>query len=245
MAIARPSPGPVSSPFGWRQVGMEKPSYHGGIDFVGAVGSPVRAVKDGYVYVAAPDGMYNRYGNIVVIRHDDATEAPYSLYAHMNSLKTSKGKRVKAGQLIGTMGHTAKDKANPSHTVRTHLHFELLKAFPAPPDVGRIDPTPFLNPTGSFYPVPAPIPPSATPVASTTSYGAPYQYTDYSYGQGPLRGLPLQNVKWTSTVPRPFATAPGAGLSDMDADTKTGLFAALLLATPILLTGIFGRKRYT
>lgn len=268
MAITRPSPGPVSSPFGWRRVGSEKSSYHGGIDFVGAVGSPVRAVKDGYVYVAAPDGTYNRYGNLVVIRHDDATEAPYSLYAHLNSINTRKGKRVKAGQRIGTMGHTAKDRANPSHTVRTHLHFELLKAFPTPPDVGRIDPTPFLDPTSGFYPVPAPTPPSPTPVASTTSYGVPYQYTDYSYGQGPLRGLhglgvepcvfypkcgpnagkpvpcgEMASVCWTNNTPRPFVSAPGTGLSNTEPVVKAVTTLGLILMAPIALSWLFRDSR--
>jgi murein DD-endopeptidase MepM/ murein hydrolase activator NlpD len=96
------------------------------------------------VIVSAPNGTYNRYGNLVVIKHDDASEAPYSLYAHLSERKVSKGRRVRAGQIIGKMGNLAATAAEPSKMVRTHLHFELLKHFPAPPDADRIDPTPYL-----------------------------------------------------------------------------------------------------
>jgi len=225
MAIVRPSPGPISGQgsFGWRKIGTEAPTYHGGIDFVGAIGSPVRSVKAGVVHTAAPNGTYNRYGNLVVIKHDDPTEAPFSLYAHMNELKVRKGQRVRAGQLIGTMGNTSADNVNPNHKVGTHLHFELLKAFPAQPDVGRIDPTPHLSAT--FTPVASPM----TPAASVPSpyYGmGPTQYTDYSYGQGPLRGL--GSVRWTSNTPWPFATAPGAGFADLGDSLQTAVGGLLL-----------------
>lgn len=213
--LVRPSPGPVSSAgsFGWRQLPNEKPTYHGGIDFVGALGSPIRAVKDGTVFVAAPNGTYNRYGNLVVIKHNDPSEAPFSLYAHMNSLRVRKGQKVRAGQLVGTMGNTSADRCSgqlgcdPNHKVATHLHFELLKAFPAMPDVGRIDPTAYLSP-GLQQPV-ATTPKMVFAASSPALYPAvqgPIQYPSYS---GPLAGL--GSVRWTTTVPRPFATAPGAG----------------------------------
>jgi hypothetical protein len=224
MAIVRPSYGPIAGQgtFGWRQLSKEAPTYHGGVDFVGGIGSPIRAVKAGVVYVAAPNGTYNRYGNLVVIKHDDPTEAPFSLYAHMNSLKVRKGQRVRAGQLIGTMGNTSGDRVDPNHKVATHLHFELLKAFPAPPDTGRVDPTPFLNPTSTFYPVPS-VTPAATSTPLTQGQG-PLLYSDYSYGQGPLRGL--DSVRWTSNTPWPFATAPGAGFAEIPVGVKlAGLVA--------------------
>lgn len=220
--LVRPSPGPISSAgaFGWRQLPGEGKTYHGGIDFVGALGSPVRAVKNGTVYVAAPNGTYNRYGNLVVVKHDDPTEAPYSLYAHLNSIAVRRGQRVVAGQRIGSMGNTSADRCDsgrtncdPNHKVATHLHFELLRAFPAQPDVGRIDPTAYLSPG-----LRSPTGPERAPVYSSPS-------PTYAQGQGPLL-FPaysgpmagLGNIRWTSTRPRPFATAPGAGLgADMPA----------------------------
>jgi hypothetical protein len=245
MAIVRPSYGPISGAgsFGWRKIGTEPPTYHGGVDFVGGIGSPIRAVKAGVVQIAAPNGTYNRYGNLVVIKHDDPTEAPLSLYAHMNELKVRKWQRVRAGQLIGTMGNTSADRVNPNHKVATHLHFELLKAFPAPPDTGRIDPMPFLNP--AFSPVASPVQPASS--LPSTSYGqGPLLYSDYSYGQGPLRGL--EATRWTSNTPWPFATAPGAGfaqtqLGDSLSTTVGGLFLALGLVGGYTAYRVSGRNK--
>lgn len=167
MPIARPSYGPISSTYGYRKLAGEPTTLHSGVDFVGGVGSPIRAVKDGTVLVAAPNGTYNRYGNVVVIKHDDPSEAPLSLYAHMNSIAVHKGQHVRAGRIIGGMGHTSAEAGNPTHTVQTHLHFELLKSWPLPPDVGRIDPSPFL--VGATPPKPVPAPPP--------TYAAPFLYS--------------------------------------------------------------------
>lgn len=213
--LYRPSSGPISSAgaFGWRQLPGEGQTYHGGIDFVGALGSPVRAVKDGVVFVAAPNGTYNRYGNVVVIKHDDPREAPYSLYAHLNSLAVRRGQRVKAGQRIGAMGNTSADrcdsgrtKCDPNHKVATHLHFELLKAFPAQPDVGRIDPTAYLSPGLQRPTGPAQAPMYSAPAPTYAQGQGPLLFPAYS---GPMAGL--GNTRWTSTRPKPFSTAPGAG----------------------------------
>lgn len=218
MPLAKPSVGPISQAgrFGQRTLAGESTTFHGGLDYVGAVGSPIRAVKEGTVVVAAPNGTYNRYGNLVVIKHDDPTEAPYSLYAHLNSLRVRKGQKVRAGQLIGTMGNTAATADEPKRTVRTHLHFELLKNFPAPPDVGRIDPSPYLiNPA-----------PKQNPYVWTS----PQQYASdspllYSDVSPMLSGLgagltltrcgpesSLSGTRWTSNNVAPFSRAPGAGL---------------------------------
>jgi murein DD-endopeptidase MepM/ murein hydrolase activator NlpD len=243
--LYRPSTGPISSAgsFGWRQLPGEGPTYHGGIDFVGALGSPVRAVKDGVIFVAAPNGTYNRYGNLIVLKHDDPSEAPYSLYAHLNSMRVRKGQRVRAGQIIGAMGNTSADRCgpgapptcNPNHKVATHLHFELLKAFPAMPDVGRVDPTAYLAPA-QRAPMgtsgPAVQYASATPVLyPAVSDQGPLLYPSYS--GGPVAGL--GSTRWTSNVPRPFATAPGTGLSGVvedfmnaDADVKVLIAIGLL-----------------
>lgn len=211
--LQRPSAGPISSAgaFGWRQLPGEKPTYHGGIDFVGALGSPIRAAKDGVVYIAAPNGTYNRYGNLVVIKHNDTREAPYSLYAHLNSIGVRRGQKVVAGQRIGAMGNTSADRCapgkpcDPNHKVATHLHFELLKAFPALPDTGRIDPTAYLSPGLRAPAGPEPASYSA-PVPAYAQGQGPLLYPSYS---GPMAGF--GSVRWTSNTPRPFATAPGAG----------------------------------
>lgn len=171
-AFNPPSRGPISSGFGMRRLPNEPPTFHDGLDFVGAYGSAIKAVKAGTVVVAAPNGTYNRYGNVVVIKHDNPWPAPYSLYAHLSSMKVRKGQRVKAGQTIGAMGNLAATAAEPWKTVRTHLHFEFLTKWPLPPDVGRIDPTPYF------------VDKPAVPVVPALS--TPARYPTYAAGSGPL-----------------------------------------------------------
>lgn len=149
--MVRPSAGPVSGDgyFGWRRLAGEGPTFHSGLDFVGATGSAVRAAKSGIVLEAAPNGVHSGYGNVVIVKHDDPTEAPLSLYAHLHTIARGirKGRRIKAGRILGGMGNTAATFENRNRRVLTHLHFELLRRWPAAPDVGRVDPTPFLFPT--------------------------------------------------------------------------------------------------
>ena len=73
------------------------------------------------------------YGNYVKIKHDDGY---YTLYAHMayNTIKVSKGQRVKRAQVLGYMGATGYAPNGG------HLHWEVRNTS----DV-RIDPTPYLD----------------------------------------------------------------------------------------------------
>lgn len=87
---------------------------HRGVDFAAAPGTPVYAAGDGVVEEAGWNGDYGKY---VRIRHN----SEYSTaYAHMNSIKTGKGKRVRQGQLIGHVGTTGRSTG-------PHLHYEILK----------------------------------------------------------------------------------------------------------------------
>lgn len=199
--FVRPSIGPIAGKggYGLRQLPNEPVTKHSGIDFVGAMGSPIRAVRSGVVVLAAPNGTLQRYGNVVVIQHDDPSFAPYSLYAHMSRLRARKGQRVLAGQIIGYMGNLAATRDNPNKTVATHLHFELVKRFPLPPpDVDRVDPTPLINTAyiarGGGR-VPVLYPPSAA--QSNTYAGAPALYPGIAPGAGPLlysRSTPFADV---------------------------------------------------
>lgn len=169
-----PTRGPISSAFGMRRLPNEPPTFHDGIDFVGAYGSPIRAIKAGTVVTAAPNGTLNRYGNVIVIKHDNPWPAPYSLYAHLSAMRVRKGQHVKAGQIIGAMGDLAATAAEPWRTVRTHLHFEMLTQWPAPPDVGRINPAPYITD-------PKPLSPALSTPALYPSYaGAPLLYAHTS-----------------------------------------------------------------
>jgi len=96
-----PVPGRVISAFGKRSVYNGKPrSPHGGVDFRGAAGTPVRAPNAGVVVLAA-DLYYS--GNTVILDHGLGL---YSYFGHMSALSVKEGDRVEAGQILGKVGAT-------------------------------------------------------------------------------------------------------------------------------------------
>jgi len=87
-------------------------AFHSGIDFAGALGTPVHAVGDGVVVQA----RYSRdYGNVVMIDHGQGI---VTLYAHNSRLEVRPGDVVLAGQEISKMGSTGRSTG-------PHLHFEV------------------------------------------------------------------------------------------------------------------------
>lgn len=106
----------VSSSFGYRIHPISgKRKLHTGIDLRGGTGTPVYAVSSGTVTKASNSG--NGFGKAVRIRHENGM---ISHYAHLNSIKTRKGRRVKKGQYIGTVGSTG-------YSTGPHLHFGVMK----------------------------------------------------------------------------------------------------------------------
>jgi murein DD-endopeptidase MepM/ murein hydrolase activator NlpD len=86
----------------------------------------VTATADGSVaYINAKAGLSN-YGKYVVLRHQVEGMEIYSLYAHLNEIRTGlkPGTRVKAGESLGIMGHTSNTHEGISKD-RAHVHFEL------------------------------------------------------------------------------------------------------------------------
>lgn len=85
---------------------------HRGTDIMGDRGTPIVAVKDGWVTPG-----YNRLGGHTVwLTADDGVRF---YYAHMDSVAVGEG-RVVAGQYLGTLGDSGNAKGTPPH-----LHFEI------------------------------------------------------------------------------------------------------------------------
>jgi len=101
-----PVNGPVSSPFGPRWGRL-----HAGIDISAPSGTPIRAVKDGNVVLAAPT---SGYGNYTCIDHGGGLS---SCYAHQSSYAITSGS-VSQGDVIGYVGCTGSCFGD-------HLHFEI------------------------------------------------------------------------------------------------------------------------
>lgn len=122
-----PSVAPVTSAFGLREDPFTHTRrLHRGVDLGLPAGSPVRAYDGGTVRFAGERGGY---GKVVVIAHDDGSEARY---AHCATLAVVSGQRVEAGTALGTVGSTGR-------ATGPHLHLELWR------DGAAVDPGAWLS----------------------------------------------------------------------------------------------------
>lgn len=104
--------------------------FHGGIDLVATVGTPVRAVGAGTVTFS---GWNGGGGWMVCINHGQKIT---TCYAHMYALTVRVGARVQRGTMVGRLGGTG-------NSTGAHLHFEIWKG-PRGPDGVRLNPWVYL-----------------------------------------------------------------------------------------------------
>ncbi len=91
-------------------------SGHNGVDFGGAIGTPVRSVLAGVVQEVNQGAIkYCQYGKWVLVKHNNGLT---SLYAHLSSISVAKGQAVGAGQTVGLLGDTG-------YATGPHLHLTL------------------------------------------------------------------------------------------------------------------------
>lgn len=88
-------------------------TWHPGVDYPAASGTPVGAAGRGCVIFAGYDS--GGYGNLVVIRHRRRTR---TYYAHLSSLAVRRGQCVTGHDLVGRVGSTG-------FSTGPHLHFEI------------------------------------------------------------------------------------------------------------------------
>ena len=105
----------ITSGFGMRfhPIFKEK-KMHLGIDFRANRGTPVYATSDGVVEKAI---THNKYGKMIVLKHDDVYQ---TLYSQLSVFEVETGTAVKKGDLIGRVGSSGLSTA-------PHLHYEVLK----------------------------------------------------------------------------------------------------------------------
>jgi peptidoglycan hydrolase-like protein with peptidoglycan-binding domain len=117
LIFALPVQAPVGDPFGPRGN-----TFHTGVEFPVAAGTPVRAAGRGCVSSAGYDS--GGYGKLVVIAHRLGMT---SYYAHLSSIAVRPGTCVVTGTPIGRAGSTGRSTG-------PHLHFELrLRGAAVPP----------------------------------------------------------------------------------------------------------------
>lgn len=117
---------------------------HTGIDFAPALDNDnplIYAIADGEISeIQNNDGNDHGFGNTIIIKHQINNSEIYSLYAHLDSVKTGlgKGSAVKKGEIIGVVGNSANgcrnywrigfEGCNQKSPFDTHLHFEIKTA---------------------------------------------------------------------------------------------------------------------
>ena len=103
----------ITSSYGMREHPIDgEPAYHRGIDFAGAVGTPLLAVAPGRVIFT---GDRSGYGKTVEIDHGLGFT---TLYAHLSRISVERGDIVKARQVVGLAGNSGRSTA-------PHLHYEI------------------------------------------------------------------------------------------------------------------------
>lgn len=103
----------ITSGFGYRRDPFNgRGAMHAGIDFKGAMGSPIFAAAEGKVTFA---GWKSGYGQAIEITHGNGM---LTRYAHLSRIGVTLGQSVTAGDTIGGLGSTGRSTG-------PHLHFEV------------------------------------------------------------------------------------------------------------------------
>ena len=118
-----PVKGRVISTFGSKTKGLQ----NDGINIAASRGSPVHAAQNGVVAYAGNE--LRGFGNLVLIKHSGGW---ITAYAHNGSVLVKRGKRVRKGQKIATVGSTGS-------VTTPQLHFEMRK------DKRAVDPRKYLR----------------------------------------------------------------------------------------------------
>jgi murein DD-endopeptidase MepM/ murein hydrolase activator NlpD len=97
----------------WHPV-LKKWRSHKGVDYAAPTGTPVKATSDGKI---AFRGNKGGYGKVIFLKHGKTYT---TVYGHLSKYakNTSKGSKVKQGQIIGYVGSTGL-------ATGPHLHYEM------------------------------------------------------------------------------------------------------------------------
>ena len=115
-ALLRPVGTRITSPYGYRIHPIYKTRrLHGGTDFGGPCGVPIKSAEDGTIVRA---GVNGGFGNQIVVNHGVVRgEGVATSYNHMSGYERTSG-TVRRGEVIGYIGTTGSSTG-------CHLHFEV------------------------------------------------------------------------------------------------------------------------
>jgi murein DD-endopeptidase MepM/ murein hydrolase activator NlpD len=103
---------------------------HEGVDIFATRGTPVISSTDGIVTRVNETGLG---GRVVWVWNPSRSLMLY--YAHLDEQRVSAGRRVRTGDVLGTVGNTGN-----ARTTAPHLHFGIYEA-----GAGAIDPEPYIS----------------------------------------------------------------------------------------------------
>lgn len=124
----KPMVGPITSGYGWRNLGMGR-EFHYGVDIGGPIGSKVAAIAPGVVTKKSSGcpriGNINSscgmgWGNYLWVKHNVNGKIYEAVYAHLSAPMVKVGDTVKKGQIIALSGQSGR-------VTGAHLHFEIHK----------------------------------------------------------------------------------------------------------------------
>ncbi|MBD2461962.1 peptidoglycan DD-metalloendopeptidase family protein [Oscillatoria sp. FACHB-1407] len=118
----------ISSEFGVRRNPFGRRSYefHSGLDFKGAIGTPIHVTAPGVVIKAEWNGGY---GYHVVVDHGYGYQ---TLYAHLSRMAVTQGTLLERDRVVGFLGNTGRSSG-------PHLHYGVYRNGHA------VDPKAYLN----------------------------------------------------------------------------------------------------
>ncbi len=102
----------ITNSFGTIHKTGDREIRHLGVDMGAPLGTPIGAMNDGVIRKTYFDTVY---GNTVIIDHGQGI---FSMYLHLNEIKTLEGSMVKKGEIIGTVGKTG-------YATGPHLHLSF------------------------------------------------------------------------------------------------------------------------
>ena len=114
-AFVWPVTGRISGIYGSQRILNGEPRRpHRGVDIAAPAGTPVGAMADGVVALAAT-GLYFTGGTVMI----DHGHGLHSLYAHLSEVAVALGQAVRQGEAIGRVGATGR-------VTGAHLHWGVF-----------------------------------------------------------------------------------------------------------------------
>jgi len=113
--------GKITVPFGGK---TEQEKSHPGVDIANAEGTPIHSPVNGVVIVAdaSHKNGENNFGNTIELRDQ---EGNVHQFHHLGKVMASRGKTVREGQVIATMGKTGA-AYSPSGSDPSNLDYRIV-----------------------------------------------------------------------------------------------------------------------